>query len=200
MKRLLCLAVIVAGTVLVGCDSPPQAKSPPEPAAQQTIVADKNLKAEDTKTVVPAAEQAPTVSDNVPNKGEQPITAPAPMAEETPKTVTSVAVEVVEASADTTDKEPWQTDTTAAGTNATAATTETARNAAIPQEIILKASNGNITFLHGKHADAYACKTCHGDSTPAAFGITKDIAHKLCKDCHKTAGSGPTACKDCHKK
>lgn len=72
--------------------------------------------------------------------------------------------------------------------------------AASPKEIILEASNGNITFTHGAHAEIVACSTCHGEDTPTAFGIDKDIAHKLCKGCHKDGGAGPTGCRECHIK
>jgi hypothetical protein len=196
MNRALGLAVIVAGTVLFGCDSPQQAKSSTEPVAQQSVVSEMGPKAEDAKAAVPAAETARAVSDNVQNKGEKPVTAPAPVAEKTLRTASSVVAEAIKASDDTTR----QTNTAAALVHTPAATAETTRNAVSPQEILLKASNGNIAFSHGRHADAYACKTCHGDDTLAAFSISKDIAHKLCKGCHKTAGAGPTACNGCHKK
>ena len=74
----------------------------------------------------------------------------------------------------------------------------TGTQAASPAEIILEASNGNITFTHGAHAEIVACSTCHGEGTPTAFGIDKDIAHKLCKGCHKDGGAGPTGCRECH--
>jgi len=79
-----------------------------------------------------------------------------------------------------------------------------------PAEIKLPASMGTVTFPHKAHQDkigdcakchhkgveAGACSSCHDGTKAPKF---KDVAHKLCKDCHKEQG-GPTNCKDCHKK
>lgn len=64
---------------------------------------------------------------------------------------------------------------------------------------ILKAYNGDVNFDHSKHMGMYECKNCH-EGAPRAFGINKEIAHKLCIGCHKKEGSGPTRhCSECHK-
>ena len=200
MKTLCWLAVIVAAPILFGCDSPDQAKAPAEPVAQQSAVAEKAPGAEAAKAVAPAAESAPLVASSDHGKAEQTATATAPVVEEAGKAASATIGETAKTTEDTTAKGAKQTDPPAAPESAAAAPVESTPKAAIPQEILLKASNGNVAFPHGMHAEAYACKTCHGDETPAAFGITKDLAHKLCKDCHKTAGAGPTACNGCHKK
>jgi hypothetical protein len=67
--------------------------------------------------------------------------------------------------------------------------------------IVLDAKQGKVTFNHSKHAAA-KCETCHvGQATPGKIGkMEKDAAHKLCQECHKTGGKGPTKCAECHKK
>jgi hypothetical protein len=65
---------------------------------------------------------------------------------------------------------------------------------------MLEASYGNITFPHATHSGTFDCTVCHGEGTPGRFGLDKEKAHVLCKDCHKKEGSGPTECKGCHKK
>lgn len=66
--------------------------------------------------------------------------------------------------------------------------------------VVLPAKNGDVTFSHKTHSETMECKVCHGEGTPAKITLTKDAAHALCKDCHKTKGAGPTKCGDCHKK
>ncbi|AMV71451.1 cytochrome c3 family protein [Desulfuromonas carbonis] len=66
--------------------------------------------------------------------------------------------------------------------------------------VVLPAKNGDVTFNHKAHSETMECKVCHGEGTPAKIELTKDSAHALCKDCHKTKGAGPTKCGDCHKK
>lgn len=64
----------------------------------------------------------------------------------------------------------------------------------------LTAKNGNVTFEHAKHK-ALDCTKCHADAKGGKMEIhSKDKAHGLCLDCHKTGGKGPTKCNDCHKK
>jgi predicted CXXCH cytochrome family protein len=72
-----------------------------------------------------------------------------------------------------------------------------------PTTITLQAKPGNVTFPHKAHIDRVKgdCKTCHDSATGgkiADFG--KDKAHKMCWDCHKAQGKGPTKCNECHKK
>jgi predicted CXXCH cytochrome family protein len=71
--------------------------------------------------------------------------------------------------------------------------------AAAPDSVTMKAKNGDVTFNHKAHA-AGDCKTCHGEGAPAKVELDKAAAHKLCIDCHKTKGAGPTKCGECHKK
>ena len=64
---------------------------------------------------------------------------------------------------------------------------------------ILKAYNGDVDFNHSKHMEMFECKNCH-EGPPRAFGINKEIAHRLCLGCHKKEGAGPTRhCSECHK-
>lgn len=74
------------------------------------------------------------------------------------------------------------------------------QEATAQDEIVLEASYGNVTLPHAMHAEAYDCSTCHGESTPTAFELDKETAHKVCKGCHKDEGAGPTGCKGCHVK
>jgi DNA-directed RNA polymerase subunit RPC12/RpoP len=76
---------------------------------------------------------------------------------------------------------------------------DAAKQAVSPETIVLEASYGNVTFPHAMHSSSYDCSTCHGDATPGLFGLDKEKAHVLCKDCHKKIGAGPVDCKGCHK-
>lgn len=70
-------------------------------------------------------------------------------------------------------------------------------------EIILKASNGDVKFNHKEHADTIKdCKVCHeGQATPGKIEkFDKNAAHKLCIECHRSKKAGPTKCGECHKK
>jgi len=66
--------------------------------------------------------------------------------------------------------------------------------------VVLPAKNGDVTFNHKAHSETMACKTCHGEGTPAKIELDKNKAHDLCKGCHKDKGAGPTKCGDCHKR
>ncbi len=72
--------------------------------------------------------------------------------------------------------------------------------AASPDSVTMKAKNGNVTFDHKKHSASGDCKACHGEGTPAKLTLDKAAAHKLCIECHKAQGAGPTKCGECHKK
>jgi predicted CXXCH cytochrome family protein len=64
----------------------------------------------------------------------------------------------------------------------------------------LKAKNGDVTFNHKTHGSV-ACTKCHEKAAGGKIeGLTKDKAHGLCVDCHKTQAKGPTKCAECHKK
>jgi hypothetical protein len=63
------------------------------------------------------------------------------------------------------------------------------------------AKNGEVQFNHKQHKEAVKnCKTCHTQKPGKIEGFGKDVAHKMCIECHKEKGKGPTTCKDCHKK
>jgi predicted CXXCH cytochrome family protein len=67
------------------------------------------------------------------------------------------------------------------------------------------AKNGDVTFNHKKHQEVVKdCKACHAKKIGKIEGFGKDMAHKLCIDCHKAKSKekvkAPVACKDCHKK
>ena len=65
------------------------------------------------------------------------------------------------------------------------------------------AKMGAVTFPHKMHeVKLKNCKVCHAKAPGKIEGFGKDVAHKLCIDCHKTAsnGKGPATCKGCHKK
>lgn len=61
------------------------------------------------------------------------------------------------------------------------------------------AKPGKVTFNHKAHQTKLGdCKKCH-EGTPAKIAMSKDVAHKMCKDCHAKM-QGPTKCAECHKK
>jgi cytochrome c553 len=68
--------------------------------------------------------------------------------------------------------------------------------------ITLPAKNGDVKFSHKKHQELVKdCKICHGKAVPGKIpGFGKDVAHKLCIDCHKEKKAGPVKCTECHKK
>jgi hypothetical protein len=59
-----------------------------------------------------------------------------------------------------------------------------------------------VTFNHKAHADALKdCTKCHAKAEGGKInGFGKDIAHRICKDCHTEMKKGPTKCKECHTK
>ena len=69
-----------------------------------------------------------------------------------------------------------------------------------PEFVTFDASQGMVSFPHSPRANAYPCTTCHGVGTPGKISLGKDVAHDLCRSCHKEKGAGPTACSGCHKK
>jgi uncharacterized protein YceK len=88
--------------------------------------------------------------------------------------------------------------TTAEGT--AASSVQKVSEVAPPETIKLENNFGTVTLTHKFHGETYGCATCHGDSTPGPFELTKDLAHSsMCKDCHKGSG-GPTGCTECHIK
>jgi predicted CXXCH cytochrome family protein len=60
---------------------------------------------------------------------------------------------------------------------------------------------GDVQFPHKMHQEMLKnCKVCHTKAPGKIEGFNKDMAHKLCIDCHKSKGKGPISCKQCHKK
>ncbi len=209
MHKFLWFIVLVAALVLFGCDTSEQPEAQTAPAKKQPVKAEEVKKAEDVKIVVPAIEAAQAAADKAQEKVEQTARIAETPVEKAATDSSSAAVEMVKEAEETAVKtaegivtkveEPVVT-AVAAMESTAAQPVETVKTAATSQEIILQASYGNITFPHGMHADTYECSICHSEGTPAAFDITKDVAHKLCKGCHKEEGAGPTGCRDCHKK
>jgi predicted CXXCH cytochrome family protein len=198
MRRILWLATVLAAALLSACgqDEPPAAKSAPQQVVKQEEAAKAPVTAEPA-----AAKVAESASgEAVPPAEVQQVTSAAT------ETKVKPAVDGMPGDADAT--------ATAAATTVTAVQqaaaeqlaaplkkeTEAVKQRLVPDELVLEASYGNITFPHGMHAEANACQTCHGDAEPAAFGINKEIGHRLCKGCHKEQGAGPTRCGGCHVK
>ncbi len=72
--------------------------------------------------------------------------------------------------------------------------------AAGPDTVTLKAKNGDVTFSHKAHAGMMECSACHEGTPGKMTPMGRDAGHKLCLDCHKAKGAGPTKCGECHKK
>lgn len=65
--------------------------------------------------------------------------------------------------------------------------------------ISLEAKSGNVSFKHSTHTTV-KCDACH-KGTPAKIGkMEKDVAHKMCQECHKADKKGPQKCAECHIK
>ena len=118
-------------------------------------------------------------------------------AQKTEETTSDAGAAATTAAAAAEQKTAGDTITT---TRAIETATSQSRAAALPEMLTLEASYGNISFPHAVHAASFACSSCHGEATPAAFGLTKETAHPLCKGCHQEQGTGPTTCTGCHKK
>ena len=190
MRILLWIIVMFTGSMLLGCESSEQPEAQTPSAVQQPVKTELATKTEDVKVDVAAIDAAQPAADQTEKRVEQ-----------TDKPAEAVMAETEKALAPTVEKAAKTAENTMAKqVQQSAAEVVTTKQTNIPREIILEASYGNITFPHALHAGNYACKVCHGDATPADFDITKDVAHKLCKDCHKKEGVGPTACSGCHKK
>lgn len=91
----------------------------------------------------------------------------------------------------------------------------------VPETIVLKAKNGDVTLSHRKHTEGYEikcgechhtwkegekvkkCDECHGVDENAPKPMK--AFHDQCKGCHETANEkdgkkAPTGCKECHIK
>lgn len=201
MHRLLSLLVLGLLLTISGCDSnePPKAQAPPV-TPQAAAPAEEKAPAPAAAETDKAADAPQTVGTTVQEAVDKAPAVAAAAGTAVVAGATAVVEQVKETTAAATESASKMADKTVAGAAAVAASAKAAITpATVPQELVLEASYGNVTFPHGMHAEAYKCSTCHGDKTPAKFGLTKDIAHVLCKDCHKQEGA-PNACNDCHKK
>jgi len=75
-----------------------------------------------------------------------------------------------------------------------------AKNATLPDPIVIDTSEGRITLPHLAHAKQFHCNTCHSEIEPGKIAWDKDTAHAYCRDCHTRNGKGPITCAECHKK
>lgn len=75
---------------------------------------------------------------------------------------------------------------------------------ALAEETIVLPSKeaGDVPFTHKKHQESLrSCEPCHTTASGGKIeGLTKETAHKLCKDCHVQREVGPIKCSECHKK
>ncbi|UCG38948.1 MAG: cytochrome c3 family protein [bacterium] len=84
-----------------------------------------------------------------------------------------------------------------------------------PAQIMIdkgKDTKSGVNFDHAKHSGTIDCFKCHHGAKAkeeikscfdchgkdASAPTVKDAFHKLCRDCHKEQGQGPTKCKECH--
>lgn len=204
MNKFLTLSAMLLALVIFGCGSSE------EPKTTQSTKETKTEKM--TEAAKSAVEEVKEIATAVADKAVEMEKQAEPAIKEAAAETKAMAVaaadkagEMMTAAEDATMKAA----DTAGDTikNAAVATTmaagkvvAAAKQAVSPETIILEASYGNITFPHAVHSAAFACNTCHGEGTPGLFGLDKEKAHVLCKDCHKQQGGGPTACNGCHKK
>jgi len=195
MRKFLCFSLLLTGLALFGCDSTEKPVTQQEPAKKEVVTTKEAQPVASTVTTVqPVADQAEEKKELTQKASEELATDPSKKmteATEDAKTTAEDTIKTVKAESSAAAEE-----VTKEATEKVAAVKETS----VPKTITLEASYGNITFPHGMHADSYACTTCHNEGTPAAFELTKEVAHKVCKGCHKDEGAGPTGCKGCHVK
>lgn len=213
MIRLMSLGFVLLTLVLFGCGEEPKGQQ----EAKETVsekVADtvKGAAGEVKEAADSVAEKAADVEKQAEPAVKEAVQDTKDMAAATAEKTKEMANQAVEgtkqAMADTKEAVSEAADTASEKATAAAVATtmaaekavDSAQQAVSPETIVLEASYGNVTFPHAVHQASYACATCHGEGTPGLFGLDKDKAHALCRDCHKDEGVGPTACKDCHKK
>jgi uncharacterized phage infection (PIP) family protein YhgE len=188
---------MVLTLAIFGCSQSEESK----PAEEQTKTT--------TEKVGEANETAEgEMKESAENVAEETKQMAAATADKTEEMADQTAEASKEMMADTKEATKEAADTAAEKAQSAAVATTTAADKAVdaakqavsPETIVLEASYGNVTFPHALHQDSYECSICHGEGTPGLFGLDKDKAHALCRDCHKQEGAGPTGCKDCHKK
>jgi predicted CXXCH cytochrome family protein len=195
MRNFLWFSLLLSGLVLFGCNSSEEPATQQEPAKKEVVTTKEAQPVTSTVTSVqPVADQAEEKKELTQKASEELATDPSKKMTETTEDAKATAEDTIKT---------VKAESSAAAEEVTKEATEkgaAVKETSIPKTITLEASYGNITFPHGMHADSYACTTCHNEGTPAAFELTKVVAHKVCKGCHKDEGSGPTGCKGCHVK
>jgi hypothetical protein len=203
MKKLLTLSVILLALAIFGCGSSEEQKSTQD--SKQTTT---EKVAETAKSAVGEVKEVATaVADKAGEIEKQTEPAIKEAAADTKAMAEAAAEKTDEMVTDAKDATMKAADTAGdtvksaavATTMAAGEAVDAAKQAVSPETIVLEASYGNITFPHAMHSSAFDCNTCHGEGTPGLFGLDKEKAHVLCKDCHKEQGVGPTSCKGCHK-
>ena len=184
MIKLLSVSMLLL--IILGCDQSEKAETAQKSKETVTEKVDEASK----NAAVYVKDAAETAAEKAGEVEKQAESAVKETVEETKQSVSGAVDVVAEKS-----KSAAVATTTAVGEGVKAA-----KQAINPETIVLEASYGDVTFPHALHQVAYACSDCHGEGTPGLFGLNKEKAHVLCKDCHKKEGSGPTACKGCHKK
>lgn len=197
MNRLLTLCGLMLVLIMFGCgkseESQP-AQSAPEEKAKPVAEAVQE-KAEE------AAEQAGETADKVTEKAAEMAEKAEEAVKETAADAKEMGAGAVESSKEMLAKAEDKVVAAAESTKAAAGeAVEAVKQAVTPETVVLEASFGKVSMPHMRHADAYACATCHGDGVPGPFELGKERAHELCIGCHKQEGVGPTGCRDCHQK
>lgn len=197
MNRFLVTGAILLSLALFGCNSSEEKKTTQEakePVTEKVVEAAK-------ATAAGVQEAAQAGADKTAEVGKQAGQAIKETAKEASEMAATGVEKTGEMATQAADKVAEKATAAAAATTMAAdKAVEKAKQMVSPESIVLEASFGNVTFPHGMHSEAYECAVCHGDETPGRFGLDKEKAHALCKDCHKQEGAGPTGCTGCHKK
>ncbi len=197
MIRFLTTGAMVLTLAIFGCSQSEESKPAPgktETATEKVAEATESAAGEVKEAAQTVAEETKQMADAAADKTEE----MAGQAAEASKEMMADAKEATKEAADTVAEKAQSA--AVATTTAADKAVDSAKQAVSPETIVLEASYGNVTFPHALHQGSYECSTCHGEETPGLFGLDKDKAHELCRDCHKQEGVGPTGCKDCHKK
>jgi len=204
MSKVLSLGAMMLALAIFGCGPSEESKSAQDTTQTTTEKA--------TETAKAAVEEVKKMATAVADKAVEIEKQAEPVVKEAFEETKTMAVAAVdktqELMTDAKDATVKATDTatdkikTAAVATTMAAdkAVEAAKQAVSPETLVLVASYGNVTFPHAFHSGEYDCATCHGEGTPGLFGLDKEKAHVLCKDCHKQKGAGPTGCRGCHEK
>ncbi len=204
MSKFLTLSAMLLALAIFGCESSEESKS-----VQSSKETTTETVTEAAKTAVGEVKDLATaVADKAGEMEEQAKPAIKEAAAETKAMAVAAADKTGEMMTDAKDATMKAADTAGGTVNSAAVATtmaadkvvDAAKQAVSPETIVLEASYGNVTFPHAMHSGEFDCNTCHGEDTPGLFGLDKEKAHGLCKDCHKQKGAGPTNCKGCHKK